>query len=623
VRRAAALLAVSLAAAAAPADEPANQTVVPGTRRSEPHADAPVATEVIDRDELVASGARDVAEALAAHPGVRVERGLAGQVISLQGLDPEHTLVLVDGERVIGRVDGGLDLSRLALTDVERIEIVKGPASALYGSDAMGGVVNIVTRRAGRRLEAEAQSSYGSFGRFDAGARVSGSAGWLRSAASGGWQHGDGFDRDPSDVATTASAYDTSHAALELGLRPPPSTGWRADASVRWLERDQRGVDGSATGAIFDRRNLTETIDATLAPEWKPAAPLRLRLWSHFGSFRDQFVSDQRGSDALDAYADTREQLFESSLQLDALVGAHVLSAGVDGMFERLRTPRLSDGEGHRTRGALFVQDEWTVLEAPRLVLVPAVRGDDDSRFGAHLTPRLALRWDPVATFVVRASVGTGYRAPDFKELYLHFENPGVGYVVDGNPALAPETSRSATLGSEWRPVGALWLSAGVFRHDLDDLILATLVDPGGAGMTQRFSYVNVGAGHSQGAELAARWSLARTLRLDASYAFTDARDDTSGELLENTPRHRTTFAATWRPRDDGLELDARGSFVGQRRLGAERAPRYALVDLRAAWRFGTHLGVFGGVENLLDAGDAALNPIQPRTVYAGASASY
>lgn len=622
MRRAAAVLAASLVATAASADEASYQTVVTGTRSEEPTADAPIATEVIDRDELVSSGAHDVAEALAAHPGVRVERGLAGQVVSLQGLDPEYTLVLVDGERVIGRVGGGLDLSRLPVTDVERIEIVKGPASALYGSDAIGGVVNIVTRRAKRAVAAEASTSYGSFGTLDSSARASGGTGPWRLGASAGWQRGDGFDLDPGTVSTTASAYDAYHAALELGLRPG-ATSWRADASVRWLERDQQRVDGSPTGAIFDRRNLTETLDATLQPEWKPSLPTRLRASVHFGSFRDQFVSDQRGSDALDQYQDTREQLLESSAQFDALAGDHLVSVGTDGMFERLRTPRLRDGEGRRTRGAVFVQDEWTVVHALKLVLVPALRADEDSRFGAHVTPRLALRWDPADAVVLRASVGYGYRAPDFKELYLFFENPGVGYVVEGNPELRPETSRSVTLGAEWKPANEVWLSASAFRHALDDLILTSLVDPGGAGMVQRFTYVNVGSGTSQGAELAARWSPLPTMRLDASYAFTDARDDSSGEPLDGTPRHRATFAATWRPRWSGLELDARGSLVGKRPFMHARAPAYALVGFRVAWELASRLTVFGGLDNLLDAGDAEWNPIQPRTVYAGASAHF
>jgi outer membrane receptor for ferrienterochelin and colicins len=618
-RSALAAMAILLYASSARAEY---SSVVTGTRTEEPVEDAAVATEVIGRDELDASGADTVAEALAAHVGVQVDSGLAGEVVSLQGLDPEYTLVLVDGQRVIGRVGGGLDLARLPIADVERIEIVKGPASALYGSDAIGGVVNVVTRHGRRELDAEGHATYGTFGQLETRARVGGGVGPWRLAASGGWQRGDGWDADASTVATTASASDTYHAGVDAAFRPTGSA-WRGDAGVRWMQRDQHGVDQSGAGAIFDRRNLTETLDATVAPEWKPTLATRLRLTGHYGWFRDQFVNDQRDSDALDQYQDTREQLAEATLQLDWLAGDHLASFGADGMFEALRSQRLADGDGDRARGAVFAQDEWTLARAPRLVLVPAVRLDEDTRFGTHVTPRLAARFDPREDVVVRASIGTGYRAPDFKELYLHFENPGVGYVVDGNEDLDPETSRSVTAGVEWRPTDRLWLSGGLFRHDLSDLIEATLEGEPAPGETQRFRYHNVDAATSQGAELAARFTPWTPLRLEASYAFTDARDDADDEPLAGRARHRGTFAVTWRPLDGRLEAYGRASLVGRRPYGDQRADRYALVDVRAAWRLGDRFRVFAGLDNLLDAGDAGLNPIQPRTVYAGASATY
>ncbi len=619
-------------AAADDAASPGYQTVVTGTRSDEPLDDVPIATEVIGRAELEASGADTVAEALEAHPGLAVERGRAGEILSVQGLGPEYTLVLVDGQRVIGRIDGGLDLTRLPITDVERIEIVKGPASALYGSDAIGGVINIITRRAHRGLEAEALASYGSFGVFEGRARASGGVGILRLGGSLGWERGDGWDLDPRDVATTASAYDTYHAGLELRLRPQDSS-FRADATVRWLLRDQRGVDRSPPYAVLDRRSLSETFDATLAPEWKPSLPTRLRLSAHLGSFRDQFSSDQRGADALDRYQDTRELLLESSAQLDWLVGAHMTSFGLDGMYERLRSDRLGNGEGQRARAAVFVQDEWRLPTTQTLVLVPALRLDQDTRFGTHVTPRLALRWDPVSKVVLRASGGYGYRAPDFKQLYLFFENPGVGYIVEGNPDLAPETSRSVNLSAEWKPVTAVWLSAGVFRHDLENLILAELVDEGGPGMPQRFTYVNVASGTSQGVELGARYAPWTTLRLEASYAFTDARDDETDTRLEGRASHRATFGAVFTPRRSGVELSARGSVVGPRPFDVDddgdgmledlETDPYATIDARIAWRFAGRFRAFVGVDNLLDAGDARFNPLQPRAFQAGASASY
>jgi outer membrane receptor for ferrienterochelin and colicins len=609
------------------------QSVVTGTRNDAPLSDVPVATEVIGREELEASGADNVAEALETHAGIEVESGLAGQVIVVQGLDPKYTLVLIDGERVIGRIGGGLDLSRIPISDVERIEIVKGPASALYGSDALGGVVNIITRRGKKKFEAEALSSYGSFGELESRARVADGWGPLRMAVSGGYTQGDGYDLNPETPATSAAAYDSQHANLELGWRPS-SPSWRVDSSLRWMERDSRAVDESFSGAIFDRRNLTETIDATLAPEWKPTLATRLRLSSHFGYFRDQFVHDQRLSDEQDSYQDTRERLFESSLQFDWLLGDHLATAGADGMFEHLRTPRLNTSLATRTRGAVFVQDEWRIVREPALVAVPALRIDQDSNFGTHVTPHLSMRFDPAANVVLRASVGAGYRAPDFKEMYIHFENLGVGYLVDGNPDLQPETSRSVTLGSEWKPHERVSLSAGLYRHDLDDVILAGVVHEGtNSEDPTKYTYINVAEATSQGAELSLRVTPLQSLRLEASYAYNDAHDDDGvRKQLQGRPRHRATFSALFKPTSLKLELSARGSVVGRRRyddydaMGQPfdiYAPRYTEIDVRAAYRFLSRIAVFAGVDNALDSGNSDFSSVPPRAFYAGASGTY
>src|SRR5690606_32377237 len=121
------------------------------------------------------------------------------------------------------------------------------------------------------------------------------------------------------------------------------------------------------------------------------------------------------------------EQLAQIGAQYDTLLGAeHLVSVGTEGWYESLRSERLAGGRGQRTRAALYVQDEWTLSAAPLLSVLPGARLDADSQFGAYATPRLAVRFDPAAQLTLRASYGWGYKAPDFRELYLLFENPSV-----------------------------------------------------------------------------------------------------------------------------------------------------------------------------------------------------
>ena len=121
------------------------EITVTATRTDRTLAETVVATEVINREQIESSGASTAADLLETHPGVSTEQSFAGVAIRLQGLNPEHVLVLIDGQRVIGRKDGAIDLSRYPVDWIERIEIVKGPSSVLYGSDAMGGVINIIS----------------------------------------------------------------------------------------------------------------------------------------------------------------------------------------------------------------------------------------------------------------------------------------------------------------------------------------------------------------------------------------------------------------------------------------------------------------------------------------------
>jgi len=232
------ILLLSLAADPEPAAETARprETVVTATRTPQRSDEVTVPTEVITRREIEVSGARDLAELLELYPGVEIARDVPVRTsgVRLLGLDPEYVLVLIDGERVPGRFGGTLDIERLSLRDVERIEIVKGPSSVIYGSDAMGGVINLITRRPQRPLEAGARASYGGRAELDlrggAGAVLPGMN--ATAIAGAGFRRGDAFDLDPSNVATTGSALDTWDVGAAASAHPgPPGTAGTSTTS--------------------------------------------------------------------------------------------------------------------------------------------------------------------------------------------------------------------------------------------------------------------------------------------------------------------------------------------------------------------------------------------------------
>jgi len=600
------------------------EIVVTGTRSERALGDSPVATKVLTLDDIRASGAEDMADLLEQVPGIDVQRSFLGASVRLQGLDPEHVLVVVDGQRLTGRAGGGIDLSRLPVDAVERVEIVEGAASALYGSDAMGGVIHIITRDPEPAVQGYLRGRGGHLGTADVAGGVQGGSDEVQARLDVGVHGQSAVDRDLSDPATTTSG--VLQGQVTGRIDADPTADLMVSAEGTYSRLDSSGIDQSDGGAVFDRSNVQEEVRASVSPRWVPAANGLVSLHLGLSVFRDQYLSDQQGASALDSYADTRDQLGQLSLQVERHAGSHRLLMGVDGIAEWLRSERLAEGRGQRQRGGVFAQDEWRVARG--WSLLPSARLDADTSFGVVPTGRLAMRLDPHPTLVVRGAVGTGYRAPSFREQLLLFDNPGSGYRVDGNLQLRPEQSRQVSGSAEWAPHQAITVLVSGFLHDVDDLItVATLADD--PGLT-RFSYANVARARSAGGEATLSVEPVAGVALGGPYTYTDARDLALDRELEGRARHRGTASLRLDHDATDSQLSSRAGFVGQRSYYADaadpsssvdRRPGYVLVDVRAEQGLGRSLSAFVGADNLLDAGDADLTPLLPRFFYAGLSA--
>lgn len=608
------------------------EVVVTGSRTVRPIAEAPVATEVITAEEIESTGAQNAADLLELHPGLNVVRSFNGAGLQLGGLSPDYTLILVDGQRIAGRVGGTVDLSRISTEDVERIEIVRGAGSALYGSDAIGGVVNIITKKAKEDFEMSALGAAGTLSRVDATGLLGTRQKKFSGRLSGGYHQADPYRLEPDSITTHGSGF----RQFDVGAQMQLDAHERLDFGIngKYTYRDLFGVNASPTGAVFDRTNRTETVDIRLNPTVRFERPATLSVWTGVSIFRDQFGQDQRGSDALDQSQQTEERLGQFGGQFDILLGSkHLFTSGVEGLYENLSTPRLTDDQD-RGRIAVYVQDEWTVLSKPNFVLVPGIRVDIDTQFGVYPTPRLATRLDPHEHVVLRASFGMGFRAPDFRELYLFFENPTVGYIVTGNPDLRPETSRSVRAGVEYGPTAWFWMSTYGFRNDLDDMIVAVLTSGSQPGAFDRFQYDNIASAYTQGLELNFRFKSTTGVVVDLGYFLLDTRDRENDRRLPGRATHRGT--ASFRYVNSRIRLRAMARLVveserpfyedptGNGEEIAVFAAPYAMLDARISQAVRKdHVRVFALAENITNAGDPDYLPVPPRTVMAGVEIQY
>lgn len=571
---------------------PLDALIVTASRRLQRLADAPVTTELIGRREIEAARVPDISTLLTQRLGIQLEGGHpAGEGVMLQGLGSERVLVLLDGQPLVGRLSGTLDISRLPTSMVERIEVVKGSQSSLYGSEAMGGVVNIITRSSGAEpWRVGLDATTGSQGRMDLSGTVAGNAGDFDVLLDLGRRM---TEVAPGMETTRDALAERWDGLAKIGWRP--SETFRMDASALLLDERQRWRGGQLFQfADNDQRG------GRLGAEWQSGAH-RIAPTLHWTEF--EHLARQAAVSTPAAGSGERElqRLLEAEVLYNLGIGSTALDFGVEAKREEIRSDRVVDAD--RTQHTLepFLQ---ATVPLGRLRLVPGARVSWSEEWGTHFTPRLATLFRPVPDVALRASVGRGYRAPSFKELYMEFLNigPGFSYTVRGNPLLQPETSTNLTFSVEWSP-GPLYLRSQLFETRFGDFIETTL--HGDSSGVEVYTYGNISEGVTRGLELEAGFTRG-PLRGEAGYSYLLAEDRQTGDALLGRPEHSGRVSL-----ESALPLGTRAALTGiytgstpVQRNEAEIVERgsYLRFDATLSGGLPGGLQVTGGVRNLLDA---------------------
>lgn len=498
-----------------------------------------VATTVVDRAAIESSRASTVAELLRSVPGVDVaQSGGPGGVTSLflRGANSNSALVLVDGVKLNSPYFGGVDLSTLGTANVERIEIVRGPFSALWGSEALGGVVHVVTRRA----EADGLSGRAHLGLGNASAREGGvQAAWRSGGlgASAGFRRGTVGGELPNEFFESTDL----SAALDVALGP----GAKAGVTVK-RETSRTGIPFSGATATPNRATTADTTLVSLPVSLALGAGTTLEAAATYADDRPTF------SDPDDAwgftFSDTKARRAGGRLVVSHAAGANRVSVGAD--YERTKVDNV-DAYGVQLNGlttatwSVFAEDRLSLL-GDRLAVTAGVRRDEHDAFGSSTNPRLAVSFRASSALKLRAAAGTAFRAPSTGELY---------YPFSGNAALEPERSVSYEAGAEWGFAPGFALELSLFRSDVKDLIRYDFA-------TQ--TNVNVGRARMTGAEAALRGALSARAYARAAYAWLDAEDRDTGLPLLRRPGHRAS-ATVGTALGRGGSAELTGLWVGER----------------------------------------------------------
>ena len=582
--------ATLLLAAAAPValaqQNPPPKTVVfdsfavTATRSSQPIADVLADITVIGAEEIARAGTQSVTELLARQPGVEiVQNGGPGAVagVFLRGANRGQTLVLIDGVRIASSSAGATSLEAIPLDQIDRIEILRGPASSLYGADAIGGVVQVFTRRGTGAPTGNASAGYGTYRTWDARAGVSGATGRVQYALQAAAKSSNGFSTitNPANFLFNPDpdGYRNRSVSANLGFSAAPEQEFTGQYFRSWLDNQ---FDG---GPDFDDRTIT------VAETWQVASRNRL------ASFWVSQLSAGAGIDdsqTQTAYGNspfkTTQRQYAWQNEFTLPVGA--LTAGVERREEHVATD-AAFATTERDTNSLFGIYQLRVGEH---ALQANLRRDDSSQYGGKTTGALTYGYRFAPSLRVTAGYATGFKAPSFNDLYY----PGFA-----NPDLVPETSKNLEAGAYWNGdvAGAsLEARAIVYRNRVSQLIVFQC--------DANFSCApqNVDRATLEGVTLGLEARNEVGASIAASLDLQSPENDVTGKLLPRRARQHGAVTAGYPlgPVRLGVELVA-SSLRYDDPASLLKMGGYAVVNFTAEWAVARGVTLFARADNVFD----------------------
>jgi outer membrane receptor for ferrienterochelin and colicins len=596
-------------------------TIETANRREQLLLDVAEPVTLIEKSQIEDTGARSAKDVLVEQngSGIQVNAGGGQGYISINGIPNKGVLVLVNGRRYLGKdANGNLNLEELRLPGIQRIEVVKGAGSALYGSDALGGVVNFITDESTQRGFTNSTTvSAGSYDdyRVDDALSWRGSRGGVNLA--GGYRTYDGFDLESCTPELQASS----------GCRPnpqtigqPPSTYWNASGTADF-ELSQKVVarffgdyqlreirDYFFSGAtqlastVYDsqrdltRYTLSPSVDFLFSP--RTSANVTYTYGKYLRDETRVFVSDGRVSPQPDWREWNQEAKLTARHDFKGFGRSHPLQGGYEYRKEKLQRGSLSVPDASRDINVLWAQQE--LHPTARLTLTAGVRYDDYSDFGDEWSPKAEAVLSLAPEHRLRGSYGHGFRPPYFGELYL---NTPPFFV--GNPDLVPEVSDGFTAGYAFAAKKGQVSVDGYYTKVKNGIIFFQLTP-------SQFTYRNIDRYSSKGVNVAASVSLPWWFTPSVAYSYNE-RQDPEGAEVGGYPNHSGFVKLLWANPRLGLRANLRGQINGKVPPGVDGTyqPSYDLWSAQVSKRFanlrGYGVNVYAQVDNLFDESDIFL----------------
>ncbi|RME22715.1 MAG: TonB-dependent receptor, partial [Candidatus Zixiibacteriota bacterium] len=369
---------------------------------------------------------------------------LSGQGATIRGIQGDRVLVLVDGERAVGRVRGSIDLSQFALNNVAKIEVVKGTGSTLYGSDAMGGVINIITKNPHRDYKRwNLYADYGTNRSLNPSAEFEYGNDKFGVVLGGKMYSTDGFDLDPSTPHTNGQEA-TDRWNFDGTMRADLSPRWKLTTSGRFMREERNWIESEDIDIInqfvYNDNETNYRYEAATGLQFISGDKYSMKF-RVFGTLYDHtWKKIQQGTNFWLDTSKTQDKFFEASYSSNYVIGdGHVMTYGLQFNYQDLASTELSaDKQADRSEAGYF---QYEYAPVPQLTFLPGIRYEHHSSFGGHVNPSFNLMYQPSEQLKLRGFVGRGFRAPSIKEQYFIFDHSAAGYVVYGGLLGVPGVS--------------------------------------------------------------------------------------------------------------------------------------------------------------------------------------
>ncbi len=611
--------------------------VVSGTRTPKLLKGSPVKVDVITASNIERVSRGTLAQVLDVIPGVVVKRSTKdGYNVQLQGFDGDNVLILMNGQPLLAPTGSAIDLDQISASNIKQIEIVRGAGSVLYGSSAMGGVINIITEQAsGTSLSFDYEGSsyannaldddkYGHLLRIQGATQI---ADWQTSLS---LQHIDnpGFDYDASTVAQSGAAVKKDFAKLQL------SRSWQELAlqfNTQYFTEDKYKDVSAVPGQSSVIYYLSEV------EQWQQDVSLSQQ---HNWHIKGRYLQHQETSGNSNSLRDTDISLFEVDSQKIWLRKNLEWVAGAVWHRDELSQFKLDSGEAEVDDAARMSIEAYTQADYQwrNSEWLAGVRVQRDTDFGWHQALRGSTSWrfsQDSFDWQLRFGLGQSYRVPNLKERYYVFDHSNLGYMVLGNEDLVPETAESANvgIGANWQNDNARWqysVDLNLHYADANDFITTEEdVDASAAQGLQVYRYQNAEQAILSGADLSVQ-AQSSQWQYQFNYSYLDAHDKDNVRLQER-PRHQVKASVTWLYAPWNLDSQLYLVYEADEQASTDYDAVYRnhATTVNSVFRLGLSpaLSLRFGVENLLDehqdsakvaAGMFDSRPVVSRKIYLG-----